>query len=200
MEHAIYPYAKAAAHLYGIYHIQDLMDLLKHYEQKEFYRKEVLSELSDLLKADDELELVGSYVYQTSSFSSFDQALALYKKNRHKPFYYPEFADLSHYVNRDYLQVFASHRAMANFLKQHSNASEREITQLLRNVLVKVRKDCDMHHIMKEFFLLGQMKQHELTEFSNLLNNILNDTRRFSNHGFTPNELRQQMQEKNLLK
>lgn len=198
MEHAVYPYAKAAAYLYGIYHIQDLINVLKYYEHKEYYRKELLEELSYKISKEDEIALVGSYVYATAMFSSFDHALDLYKKHKEKPFYYPELEEFSRYVDAGYVEVQPSHKRLAQFIKQHTGQSEKEITKLVRTAIRKIQSDVEMHDIMNDFLILGSLNKEQLSEFTAILMDVMNDTRRFSNHGFTPNELQVRMTQQSL--
>lgn len=193
---AILPYAKAAAHLYGIYHVQDLIEMIKQYEAVEYRRKDMQKELLEVLREEDYLQYAGAYVLDVRFFPNTDAAICFYKKNKQKPWFYPSMETLGNYVNRDYIEIRKEHQALAQFMKAHSQASEQEISKTMRKVLRKIQGDCDMRHIMEDFLILGKIEDAQMPLFAKLLEDLMNHTRRFANHGYTPNELRMLMLEK----
>lgn len=188
---ALLPYAKAAAHLYGIYHVQDFVLLIRHYENIEYNRKDLQKDLIELCKHDEDLALAGTYLIDRHRFPDFETAVIFYKQHKEKPFYYPTIEELSKYVSRQYIEIRKEHKALAQFIKQNSSASEKEIAGIMRRALMKVQGEEDIRSIMEEFLILGKLSESQLKLFTKLLEDMMNHTRRFANHGYTPYELKE---------
>lgn len=187
---ALLPYVKAAAHLYGVYHVQDLINMIKHYENVEYSRKDMQTKLGEVIKLDENLRYVGTYVIDLRHFPKEEIAIAFYKKNKQKPFYYPTMEELGRYINQDYIDIRKEHRAMAQFIEQHTSASQTQIAHVMRKVLEKIQGEEEMRSIMEELLILGRIPDSEMPVFASLLEGMMNHTRRFCNHGYTPEELR----------
>ena len=189
MEQQLQLYIKAAAHFYGVLQLQDVINILKHYEQINMTRKEVRIHVEQAIQEEKHIVMIGSYICHTRIFPDVQHALALYKKNISKPYCYPAQAIFLKYVDESYLEVTPAYRHLARFLKEKLQASEQAITSVIREAAGKISGDCDMQQIMEVFFPLGMLRNEDLGEFGALLMPVMNETRRYSNHGFTPDEL-----------
>lgn len=183
-------YIKAAANFYGILHIQDFIHVIKHYEQVEWTRKEAMELVEKAIQTEKHIITIGKFICQTMKFPDVQAALSFYKRNQTKPFCYPQQELFFRYADESFVEVTPAHRNLALFLKQRLGASEQDITKVMRRVVEKTRGDCDMQTIMNEFLELGALKDiEEVKEFAGLLMPVMNETRRYANHGFTPDEL-----------
>lgn len=179
-------YVKASVHIYGVLHIQVLMELLKHYEHEKFTRKEIINHVSSICATCDDIELEKLYIYRGDIFS-FSTALKNWKMHEQKPFWLPQRDEFLKFEDVSYYPKEVTHDTFFAYLKEEGWKGNEDD---FREVIKKIQGDIEMNQIMEDFHCLGFMSEQKLKGFGDILVSVMNTTKRFNNHGFSPVELR----------
>jgi len=201
-------YFRAMAHFYGAIEMYKAFELVCKYENDRISYDEfkafagvAVHEQTDFYIFDD------SEIFLNVSKRDFDHkriidvatfvdgnAADLITLQSDKPYYVPEKEYLLRYESMDYSEKTPQYTALCKYLEKF----EQKDTELVRKVILDIPRMNEFENnpalaaveMIDEFEIIHS-KEGLSQEFLNLLGDYFNNSRLYSNRGYTPNELRE---------
>lgn len=191
-------YIEAAVNLYGVIHIQNVIELFKYYEDTEYTRSQLGKLMEEHFHHHDVIHIYNGFIYSSSIFKDKNDAIQVYQSEKKKPYYQPDKTVFMNYLNEDYYDENKSYEPFKLFLYNYSsniNVEDKELylDKLIRKVNKMIHRNCSINNVMSALleYKIDINNEHTMKVFGNLLMDVYNNTRMIHNHGFTPLELRE---------
>lgn len=199
----------AAANLYGIITLRDLLALL--HRMGETVTEEDFLAFAEIMRheehcyhilAEDEIYTDGRPVEPIDreliheslaefGFEGYDEVLAA---QQGKPLYMPDLKTFLKYADEDYYEETSATKALRQFFQTALHRSRKDAEELLLETILVIR--CEYRNPMQAAFddfarMQIPMTFREAQQLGKLLMDLNNTTRNPYNRGFTPEELHQ---------
>jgi preprotein translocase subunit SecA len=195
-------YAVALTNLNGVIDVEKVVEIYNSQNEPHIEIKDVellIDEHEEELKRHFVLVEEGLFVHD--SFLDFNEVLELMARKMNKPYYIPNKKELLRYTDDEYYEETIYTKRLYRFLKKfvkHDNVNSVE--DVLFDVIVRCQMEEKLGDIMN---YLNQIEvvfdsEKELREALDLIVDVYNHTRLWSNNGFTPNELSKRRKKPNL--
>jgi hypothetical protein len=127
--------------------------------------------------------------------SDYHELLTLQKD---KPYYVPEKTELIKYVDNIYIEENISFKNMLRFMKTRLKLSDVDAYDYSADIQLQIRNGAMPNAVVNECTRIGITfaNQNQFEEFMQLLMVMFNNTRISENRGYTPEEIRKMMPEK----
>lgn len=193
-------YIIALTNLYGIVHKDKVVEIYNAQNEDKTSVKEVEKYLG--LE-----ELEKSFVYEEDDYfvhetiAVFDEFDLVLNQKGDKPYYIPQKEELLKYADMDYFERTKEYEALVSFVsKNFTNEDVQRADEICEDIELDCRSEI---HIQAIFDNLERMKiqfkdEKQLKELTQLIMNISNNVRIWTNNGYTPNELFNKYEKPNL--
>ncbi|QSH94120.1 hypothetical protein C5O78_03495 [Treponema phagedenis] len=193
-------YATASVFLYGVLSIDEFVEVFNHYEKKHTTSKEALSALKKFKKTEAVDYSFFNDILSASWFTSefdIDREYIIYirEKQNGKPRYLPAKKEFLKYTNLLYHEFDESYLKLKAHIIKHklmpSNYNEDNLDEDFFAIYELFQDSGTPANALKYFTVSGYVfgSKDTLDEFVNLLTDMYNNTRKYTNNGFTSNEL-----------
>lgn len=201
----IVSYARAACNLYGIIHLRNLIQILKHYENESFTRTQLDVVMQKNISEHMIISYKNGFLFQKDVFEYLEDGIEMYKSEEQKPYYLPEKKEFLKYVSSCYYEKTTYTEKLSLYLHKKAKRSEYSYIGIdeylkitMEQVMLAIQSNHDMATVMQSLleFDIDINNQEELQEFGDILMEVFNHTRMIINHGHTPYELKDLYQAK----
>lgn len=186
-------YVVALTHLYGIVHSQKVVDI---YQQQNGEQPDNLVIRKIMNEYEEELESRFAYIHDEyfvhEAIMIFDEFDIEMDKKQGKPFYVPPKEELLRYTDPFYIEKNKQYRALLRYMTKHSFAGRRtnaeEICEQTSDLL---SAEASIQEIFDDYHHLGVTFDNDTQaqEVIQLVTELSNHTRLWSNNGHTPAEI-----------
>ncbi len=200
-------YCQAAANFYARLPVRDLMDIYNR-QNEPLSQKDFLAVLEVIRheyhpyyailgqealfeavpnSAPIDREILAQYLWY-GHFGDYDELVAA---QRGKPLKVLPKEELLKYTDEDYTEVTAQSAATLKFLKGRIRSKINSAEDILYELNMIAKLDDELDYMMDEAQRLGLTLRsaQDAYTFINLLQELSNNTRKYCNRGYTPNEL-----------
>ena len=193
----IYNYAKAASNLYGAIKINDLIEIISHYENENVTKEDVLKELindSDRIIVKDEIISLGDYSLEYD----MKEILELFIEQNSYSKYLPTKDEFLKYVDESYTNPIKPFNALYEYALKEGIKHENndfvydQIIELKHICALGYGFDMMVDHLKDNLFRFEKEEDFEVV--MPYLLDIFNNTRMYFYNGHTANEVRDLLQ------
>ncbi|SDX35371.1 YecA family protein [Paenibacillus sp. CF384] len=185
-------YMEAAANLYGICPLDKLIAIIN--EQNDVGLTEEKLHAIRLSVSDKVLtwDIQRGFLFSDSlDGEDLDDYEAFLESVKDKPYYIPPQEELLLYSNIDYFEKTPELEALKSYIMQALGKTEKQAEALVDDIQLACAMEEPLSVIMEEFDQRKiRLNKNQLKDVAPLIINVHNNTRMWSNRGFTPNELR----------
>lgn len=186
-------YAMAATNLYGVISQDDFVNLFNKQNDKPTDIDEVFEVLSQHINADAPYcfwdEYITHFLFEENEFKDVKSLLATAQG---KPRYIPEKDIFLKFSHPDYYEETDAHKKLRPFLAQYLDDSDENLDELMTDLSISCIVDSDLHttlSVLDTFDL--HIPQSQVRKTAELMVDLINNSRKWSNRGHTPIELHQ---------
>lgn len=188
-----FDYIVALTNLYGLVHKEKVVEI---YNMQNEDQLEISEIESIMVNRQAELEkcfvCVDQDYFAHEAIYMFDEAELYLEQKGDKPYYIPPKNELLKYRDDLYFEQNKAYRELLDFIKKHPGCRNLNHAKDICGDIV------DMSNLeIEPFEMINRLNQlgikfnspEKLSEAMKLIVNMMNNTRLWSNNGFTPNEL-----------
>lgn len=187
-------YAQAAVNLYGIIPLDELVEIYNGQNESQTDIDELVQTLLDYVNDEDSDFYFWEEYLVNPGFDNFDFEAVdiLAEKIEGKPRYVPEKEELLHYADDFYWEATEQREKIKDYLLSGLGLDRMEALDLLNELALMAAGEAPFQEVVEmvgesigEFQSKAQAKR-----FFDLYVDMSNNSRMWSNKGYTPNELR----------
>lgn len=192
----VFDYSVALTQLYGLVHKEKVVEIYNMQNNDKVNLTEiekVMSEKRQELKRYF-VYIDGEYFVQ-EAIMEFDEMDLHLEQQVGKPYYIPNKRELLKYKDEEYFERTKESREMYAFIKKHIKpGSINSVQDIFRDMVGDCQIEMSVPDILNDLTRLGVElpTEQEVGEAMDLIVNLANNTRLWSNKGHTPNEIFEQ--------
>jgi len=200
-------YAFAAVNLYGVIELNDFVDVYNHYETDPLTSKEAVTVLELLASIDGismsfKQNILTNSLFYLDGRSEIEKAKDLLKIQSTKPKYLPLKDEFLKYEDDEYIEPMDCLMALYHFIKENKLVKIKPTYDIWYDIMVlhdQYMFDNQITYFMDYIEQRGYVFSNETKKqvFTDLLLDIQNNTRMYTNNGYTPNELKKLLEKTN---
>ncbi|MFD2114739.1 SEC-C metal-binding domain-containing protein [Paenibacillus yanchengensis] len=196
----IHRYICAFANLYGAFKIEQVVEVFNKQQAKQITIKEAAKVLVESMDTNQHYSAIGEYIVHSyfieqSQEQKLDpnelQLADILMRRSGKPWYTPDAAELLRYSDVYYYEITPQLTALYDYLKMYMIDDEVVLENLLDEMQYRCAMEQPMQEVMHVFLNYDiHFDMHEQLQLVvALVNEVYNNTRIWSNAGYTPREL-----------
>lgn len=183
-------YLNAAANLYGVCELERLVDIFNSHNDKEL----TLDELESVYwRQQGREQLFYKYEHYVVSnyFEGFnDELMMLLEEIRGKPCYVPEKERFLQYADSGFIENTLQLERLKTYVMKNICSDPDTVDILMENIQIACSMERPLDEMLAEFeYVKLRLSRRDIEGVMPLLVEVYNNTRMWSNRGFTPVEL-----------
>ncbi|ANS73308.1 hypothetical protein AWM70_00845 [Paenibacillus yonginensis] len=190
----IHDYAAALTNLYGAYKTDTLLSIFNAQNEEQLTEEELWTALNHFQLREQLFTIYGEYIVDLSlePEESEEDLNGLLELRGNKPFYIPEQSELLKYKDDLYFEITPQLTRLKEYIVKEFAAEEAKADALVDNVQLACAVESPMEEIFAEFepFGIKFETEEQVRQLSELVIDVYNHTRMWSNGGHTPTGLR----------
>lgn len=188
--HLILDYFMAANHLYGITPISKLTEIINSQNEEKTSKKELIDTYYDTIEMGLDFKLVGENIIDKKILEQ-QKVQILMNSQDGKPYYIPHKSVFLKYKDPDFYEITDEMRELHEYLIKVLKVPEKTTLELCRSIYHQISIGSKLHHVMEQLDQAGISFETEdqIHQVNNMIMEIWNHTRMFTNRGYTAWEL-----------
>lgn len=189
----VYQYLLALTHLYGVFQPEKLVDIFNGQNADELTLEEFHGHLDDILQREREFVLQDGWLVDAGLAQSGEEGEleALLERIQGKPYYVPDQEELLRYTDDGYFEMTPQLEALKKFVVGSMGLDEGMAHYLVDDIQLACSMEAPMQGLIYEFERRELVfdNEEQVRQVAQLLVDVGNHTRLWSNCGHTPAEL-----------
>ncbi|WP_334075083.1 SEC-C metal-binding domain-containing protein [Paenibacillus sp. A14] len=189
----VYQYLLAMTHLYGAFQPEKLVEIFNDQNADELTLEEFQTHLEHILQREREFILQDGWLVDAGLAHSGEEGEleSLLERIQGKPYYVPDQAELLRYADDGYFEMTPQLKALKDFVVGNMGLDEEMAHYLVDDIQLACSMEAPMQQMIYEFDRRELVFDDEVQvrQVAQLLVDVSNHTRLWSNCGHTPAEL-----------
>jgi|SRR5690625_3076072 len=190
---SIIDYIVALTNLYGIVHKRKVLDIYNEQNEEAIYVEQI-----NMVMDEHQEQLIShhTYIYDDyfvhEAIFVFDEFNQEIQKKQGKPYYIPPKNELLKYTDQFYIEKNKQYKALLRYMTKHIFSGKRvRANELCEETYSMLQSEYSIQQILSEYNQIGIVfdDEQQVKEVVHLVIELSNNTRLWSNNGYTPDEL-----------
>jgi hypothetical protein len=193
-------FAKASVNLYGIIELDEFVDIFNKYFASTFANDKIISVLEHHINVRDSYGITDKYLVHKELAGDVKTIHALANVVKAKPRYMPNIEDFLLFRDFEYSDAYNQLEALYDYIFDNMHDDIDVVDEIVDNISIICRMENDVEdciEFLEEVGIVFQSEQ-QFDDVVQLIDDIINNTRIWSNKGYTPFEMTDKPVTKNL--
>ncbi|MDR2615906.1 MAG: SEC-C domain-containing protein [Oscillospiraceae bacterium] len=184
-------YAAAAANLYGVIRAEDFVELFNSRNKRKTNVDKAFVILLRCSRLDLGYSFLGSYIVSDDfEAESLEDVKSFTQSTELKPRYFPASADFLEYAKWGHRESTSQIAALRRYMVRELDLDDETADDIIDELYAAYRSGADGPDIADIFYTIGiDLNSGQLQKLQNLTIEMNNNTRKWTNNGYTPAEM-----------